>query len=192
MYVTKYLIEHGADVNAKGLLDDYKPLHIAASYGDCPKTFKLHLYIQMLAILWFSFICIAGRLETVQVLIDYGADVNATDKNGNTPLHEAASHGNSFISKPFCGQSTWCCVHFVSLLDHESYVSVIELLIKHGADINAANNAGDRPIHVAALKGNYMLLIHLTNNQFNVNLQCRSFEWSPSSHRAWSRRQSYK
>ncbi|XP_034036710.1 cyclin-dependent kinase 4 inhibitor C [Thalassophryne amazonica] len=35
-----------------------------------------------------------GFVETVRVLIEYGADVNVVDERGNLPLHLAAKEGN--------------------------------------------------------------------------------------------------
>lgn len=54
---------------------------------------------------FFLFPCIAGynNLEVAEYLLEHGADVNAQDKGGLIPLHNAASYGvgaNSvFISK---------------------------------------------------------------------------------------------
>ena len=38
-----------------------------------------------------------GRTETVKLLIDAGADLNAVDNNGKTALHHASSKGNTDI-----------------------------------------------------------------------------------------------
>ncbi|XP_065828038.1 poly [ADP-ribose] polymerase tankyrase-1-like [Oscarella lobularis] len=65
--VAEYLLEHGADVNAKdkgGLI----PLHNASSYG---------------------------HVEMAALLIKHGALVNATDRWNFTPLHEAAQKGRT-------------------------------------------------------------------------------------------------
>lgn len=62
----------------------------------------------------------------VAALIQYQANVNKKELNGETPLHEVASHttkGNIGIMK-----------------------EIIRVLRKHGADINAKNKAGKRPI----------------------------------------------
>ena len=56
-----------------------------------------------------------GRLNSVQYLLDQGADVNAREYGGRTALTEAAFGGNS---------------------------SVIKELILRGADINAVSDAG--------------------------------------------------
>ncbi|XP_078580802.1 uncharacterized protein LOC144864513 [Branchiostoma floridae x Branchiostoma japonicum] len=47
------------------------PLHIAVTYGD------------------------EAHLEAADILIDNGANVNARDKNWDTPLHQATYHGNN-------------------------------------------------------------------------------------------------
>ncbi|HZB88360.1 MAG TPA: ankyrin repeat domain-containing protein [Terracidiphilus sp.] len=57
-----------------------------------------------------------ARVECVRLLLDAGANVNARDDDGNTPLHE------TFLT------------------------DVEEELLKRGANINAQNNDGDTPI----------------------------------------------
>ena len=66
-----------------------------------------------------------GQNEIVELLIAKGADVNATDGDGDTPLHLA---GNNTATK-----------------------EVAELLIAKGADVNAKNNVGDTPLDCAIL-----------------------------------------
>jgi ankyrin repeat protein len=70
-----------------------------------------------------------GNLEVTLKLIEYGADINAKDTYGSTPLHWA-SRGHHFEDG-----------------------SVLRLLLKHGGDVNARNTDGFTPLHEASCCG---------------------------------------
>ena len=63
------------------------------------------------------------RANTVQILINHGADVAAADMTQRTPLHIASSSRN---------------------------VDIVPNLIKHGADVNAQNEFHSTPLHLAS------------------------------------------
>ena len=96
----KALLEVGAEVNAYSTNDlRVQALHSAA----------------------------AGRhIEVCRVLIAAGADVNATQRHGFTPLHAAAQHGD---------------------------VEMVELFLSAGADPSAATDDGATPADIADGEG---------------------------------------
>jgi ankyrin repeat protein len=86
--VLRLLFEYGAKADEVGRNESQSqmsPLKLAAQYGD---------------------------RDSLQVLLDYGADINFTDPDGNTPVHSATIGGQS---------------------------ENLKLLIKQGANINATN-----------------------------------------------------
>ena len=68
-----------------------------------------------------------GSIEEVKQHLAAGAEVNAKDKDGGTPLHTAAAEG------------------------HEVAQQIAELLITKGADVNAKTNSGWTPLNMATI-----------------------------------------
>src|SRR5262245_16408063 len=68
----------------------------------------------------------AGDMVQMQALLARGAEVNARNAHGWTPLHVAAAGGDS---------------------------AVIALLLKHGADVHAQSHIGTTPLDNATTRG---------------------------------------
>jgi uncharacterized protein len=104
--VMRLLLAAGADPKMP-MNDATTPLILAAGWGRTPGETR---------------VTEESALEAVKFLLDLGADVNAANDDGNTPLHGAASLG----------------------LD-----TVARFLIDKGADVNARNADGRTPVGVA-------------------------------------------
>ncbi len=98
--LARALIERGADVNAAARNQArVQPIHAAATVGDG---------------------------ETVRLLLDRSADVNARQQLGYTPLHSAANRGDEALA---------------------------DLLLARGADPGATTDDGKTPADAAAERG---------------------------------------
>ena len=99
-----------------------------------------------------------GHAECVRLLLAAGADVNAADIRGDSPLFVSVQEGYGEISKmlidsgkirkkdPDGGTELHKAVH-------SKNTEYARLLLKAGFDVNAANSAGETPIHYAAASG---------------------------------------
>lgn len=83
-------------------VDGWAPLHLAAAFGGPKATALLlehgahvHRYSRnpMRNQALHACIALSGDQETVRLLIDQGADLNAAQVGGYTPLHQAAAAG---------------------------------------------------------------------------------------------------
>lgn len=70
-----------------------------------------------------------GKLESTQLLISHGAQVDAVDNQGNSPLHHVLR-----------GIYDW---------EYDG-ARVARLLLRHGADVNAKTNSGQTPLDLAS------------------------------------------
>ncbi|MDR3500968.1 MAG: ankyrin repeat domain-containing protein [Legionella sp.] len=110
------LLQLGADSNAR-YYNDMSPLHTAASF--------------------------VGRKRHAQLLLEYGAEPDSVDEQGNTPLMEA-SGGDS--------------------------LEIVQILLKAGADINHCNDDGETPLTFAGFsRGPYRIAQELIDAGARVN-----------------------
>ena len=116
--VINVLVESGADVNAESEMGT--PLHMTGIKEDDD----------------------ARGVKAIYPLIQFGADVNARDKDNKTPLFMAARFGN---------------------------VPAITALIRAGADVNAQDNFQFTPLHIAAHKGKISAIVALVVSGADIN-----------------------
>ncbi len=73
-----------------------------------------------------------ASLELVRALVDAGADINARDNEGNTPLHFSVKRINR------------------EKFPTRDYEGIVRLLLEKKADVHIVNVAGATPLHTAA------------------------------------------
>lgn len=99
-----------------------------------------------------------GHAECVRLLLAAGADVNAADIRGDSPLFVSVQEGYGEISKMLIDSGKirkkdpdgGTELHKAVRSKNTEYM---RLLLEAGFDVNAANSAGETPIHCAAASG---------------------------------------
>ena len=166
--LTKLLLEHGADVNAKEgefgttplhfLLRELKPndkiaayliFNLLIKYGadihspdNRRKWTPLHVMAQL------------GRAYETKLLLQHGANYKALDKNSSTPLHWAVSEGHLEVAKILVDAGSDINLKDKSVLNltplhkacMKNNLAMVKLLVENGAEVNVENVRGFGPI----------------------------------------------
>ena len=128
----KFLLDSGADVNAKGGESVATPAMWAAQ--------RCHYYI-------------------VNLLLENGADPLLTDAQGYNILHLATIDGNAFLVVLLLHQEIPVDAAdpqgHTSLMwaTYKGYPACVDLFLRWGADVNATDEGGLTPLHWALVRG---------------------------------------
>ena len=112
-----------------------------------------------------------GDVEQIKVLIDRGYDVNAETGGGQNMLTRAFWY--PYPNKKFFSDAP--IVKVTKQNREKKVLEVLELLLAHGADINALDDHGWAPIHCAINTGYYNAVQFLIENGADVNLKDRIY-----------------
>jgi palmitoyltransferase len=135
--VCKYLIEQGADINAKG--------------GESDAT----------AVMWASQ---RSHFYIVNLLLQNGADPLLTDGQGYNILHLATIDGNALLLILLLHQNIPVDIPdpqgHTSLMwaGYKGWAACVDLLLRWGASVNATDDNGYTPLHWALVRGSKLCL----------------------------------
>ncbi|XP_072387018.1 uncharacterized protein [Diabrotica undecimpunctata] len=190
--VAKYLLAHGADVNAIEMSEERRPLHFATVNNDlemtrllteaganmqCPNSYgnlPIHIATEY------------GYVEIVKYFFENGIDVDIrNESSGMTPLHMAACGGyieivdylllnNANVRLKDCQNRS--SIHHGVLGGN---AKIVRGLIEKGVDINAKDMFKWTPLHLASRDGYLEIVQLLLKNGAECNLQGRSRNYSP-------------
>ena len=130
-----------------------------------------------------------GHLDVVKVLLENGARVNVTNRDGpHTPLHVAATFGREAIARSLLDAGAdvnardgngLTPLHFAAGKGH---ADVARLLVEHGADLAAeSNDTRDTPLDTAKRMGNQIVVQVLQAGGDSKSAKSESTKAKPTS-----------
>jgi len=145
----RLLYEHGADLEMPNQASGAHPLHVAADIGIPP---------------------------VVNLLVDLGANLEARDSLGRTPLIQAAIAGNSAVVAVLLAAGADAdaaetrhritALHLAAFSDRRE---IIDTLLGYGADVDAADSQGETPLFWAVGRGHTQTIARLINAGADIN-----------------------
>lgn len=140
--VEEKLLEHATQYNNPKVIEFIKDVKESGGMIYLPKDTDQNPIMHQAAA--------SGDIELIKELYKEGADLNATDANGNTPLHHAVSQkalGNNF--------------------------EAIKFLVENGVNFNATNNNGDSPLKLAIDSKRYEAVLLLCSLEAKIDPEDR-------------------
>ena len=188
VHIAQLLLEHSAEVNSRDE-DNSTPLHVASYYGrvdmvqvllDHGATAILEGNLGRTALHLLAGSSCDSAYNGVRIeklLLEHGTDVNAKDDDNITPLQAASFLGRVEMVQALldCGAAVnlevtsqgWTQLHLVASgqcgFGYEG-VRITELLLEHGADVNAQDMENTTPLHLASYCGSVEISRVLLNH----------------------------
>jgi len=125
-------IHHGSDIASPDAQGAY-PLHVAARNG---------------------------QIAIARALVDHGARLDIRDSEGRTPLHLALAEGRTALAKMLFvagAADSPQAILFALVREGSADRDALALLHKRGADLNAVDDTGQAPLHLAVVNGRVAL-----------------------------------
>ncbi|XP_044729552.1 serine/threonine-protein phosphatase 6 regulatory ankyrin repeat subunit A-like [Chrysoperla carnea] len=180
-HLVKYFIKKGFDVNSNNFLN-VTPLYIAAGIDQeeiaeilITNGANVNVVTEGGAPLHVA--TEHGHNNVVQILLRNGASIDIKDSKNRTPLELAVVHGYVQIVKMFLQfnkvningttQDGLTLLHIAS--QEESNLNMVKFLVNIGCDVNAKNNKGSKPIHIAAREGNKDIVEFFLSKGLSIN-----------------------
>ena len=113
----------------------------------------------------------AGSKDMVELLVTKGADVNAEDSEGGTPLWYAKGKNHTDVVELLNKYGARSEMPVQALLDavRDGRIEQVKTLIEKGANMNARDYQGRTPLHLAAAKGDTDIAELLVKGGADVN-----------------------
>ena len=127
-----------------------------------------------------------GSIPVARLLLENGINVNAEDKDGDSPLHSASYSGNLEIARVLLHHGANANVkndrgetplHRVSQGKYESQsdgVGIAKLLLDRGVDVNSRDEDGVTSIHLASWFGKLEITRLLLESSTSKNNKVRN------------------
>ena len=119
-----------------------------------------------------------GSIRDVKNPFETGADVNVIDRPGATPLHDASHECKPEVVSMMLrsGADLEACdietgIRPLHVAAKKGCLQACELLIRHGAEINAQTREGATALHLAAFAGHAEVVVLLLKYVANHTLQ---------------------